>query len=117
MDDEGGGGLELAWILWTALGALFVIFGVVALAGTHHPITFWLLAGLLFTNCSAVAWGVSLQRRLGRSGQTGHHTHTHLPNVEPGETLEGELSDGPFKITKSDARSAEADVSNGSSKR
>ena len=83
MQDDGRG-WELVWILWTGLAALFVIFGVVALAGSHHPITFWLLTGLLLTNCSSLAWAVSLRRRADRRAGGGLHPHFHPPGGSGG---------------------------------
>jgi hypothetical protein len=55
MDEHGGGGLELAWILWTCVAALFLVFGVAELVRPQHTVSFWLVAGLICTSCSILA--------------------------------------------------------------
>jgi hypothetical protein len=59
MNEPGGGGHELAWILWTIVAILFLIFGIAEIVGPQHAISFWLLGGLLLTICSSPMWGLS----------------------------------------------------------
>lgn len=59
---EHEGGLELAWILWTCVAVLFLIFGVVELVRPQAAISFWLIAGVLSTGCSILALIPSLRR-------------------------------------------------------
>jgi hypothetical protein len=72
MDEQGGGGLELAWILWTCVAALFLIFGVAELVSPPYAVSFWLVSGLACTGCSVASWVVS--RRGGGARYTLHPT-------------------------------------------
>jgi hypothetical protein len=56
MRDQGGGGLELATILWVAVSALLALIAAYEfIAGHHHSATVWLLVVLLLTNCATLA--------------------------------------------------------------
>jgi hypothetical protein len=63
MGEPEDDGLELAWILWTSVAALFLIFGVAELVSFQHTVSFWLISGLVGTSCSIFALILSLRSR------------------------------------------------------
>jgi hypothetical protein len=91
MDEEhGGGGLELAWILWTCVAVLFLIFGVVELVSSRHTVSFWLVAGLVCVSCSIFA--LALSPRGSDAGDTLGRAMAEATG-ESGAPQDGELSD------------------------
>ncbi|HEV7585181.1 MAG TPA: hypothetical protein VGO14_05330 [Solirubrobacteraceae bacterium] len=67
-DERGGGGLELAWILWTCVAALLLTFGVAELVRPPHTVSLWLIGGLVSTSCSIIV--LALRHRGGCVGDT-----------------------------------------------
>jgi hypothetical protein len=66
MDEHGGGGLELAWILWTLVAVLFLTFGIAEVVSPRHTISLWLVSGLVGTGCSIAVLVSHLRDRRAR---------------------------------------------------
>jgi hypothetical protein len=101
MQKRGGGLSELFGAIYAMVSAFFLIIGAYEyIAGHHHPVDVWLVIGSWCVTFGVLAWAVGLRRsaHLARGGDP----HMHLPPLEPGQILEGELPSGPFKIVKRD---------------
>jgi hypothetical protein len=84
MNERESGGLELAWILWAFVAALFLTFGVAELVSFRHTVSFWLVGGLVGASCSILALAFGL-----RGGRARDTLAPAMGDVEPengGET-------------------------------
>ncbi len=97
--NEDGGGLELAWFLWTIVAALFLIFGVAELVSTRCSVSsFWLIGGLVGTSCSILTGVLSL-----RGGGAGTADAPRMPEVGFGPVLQKENLDATIAALQHEA--------------